>query len=135
MHSGLFESGLAFIRLNSPRIGAGHRLAKNSFRLSRWSSIDYMPIRVKSVEVLDDYRLRLSFDDGVVTEVDFADDLWGPMAEPLRDRGYFAKVRVDDESRTVVWPNGYDPDPDVLHGDERLFDGSRLRVRRIQSVV
>lgn len=93
-----------------------------------------MPIRVKSVEVLDGYRVRLSFDDGVATEVDFADDLWGPMAEPLVDRGYFAKVRVDDESRTVIWPNGYDPDPDVLHGDERPSNGSHLKVWRIQSV-
>lgn len=94
-----------------------------------------MPVRLKSVEVLDDYRLRLSFDDGVITEVDFADDLWGPMAEPLRESDYFAKVRVDDDSRTVVWPNGYDPDTDVLHGDERPSDGSHLRVRRVQSVV
>ncbi len=80
--------GSPFIKLSSPRIGGAHRLAKNFCRLSRWSSIDYMPVRVRSVEVLDGYRLRLSFDDGVVTEVDFADDLWGPMAEPLVDRGY-----------------------------------------------
>jgi hypothetical protein len=26
-------------------------------------------------------------------------------------------VRVDPELGTVVWPNGYDLDPDVLHGD------------------
>ncbi len=39
------------------------------------------------------------------------------MAEPLRDRAYFRKVRVDPELGTVVWPNGYDLDPDVLHGD------------------
>jgi hypothetical protein len=39
------------------------------------------------------------------------------MAEPLQDPAYFAKVRVDPELGTVVWPNGYDLDPDVLHGD------------------
>jgi hypothetical protein len=38
------------------------------------------------------------------------------MGEPLRDRAYFRQVRVDPELRTVVWPNGFDLDPDVLHG-------------------
>jgi hypothetical protein len=38
-------------------------------------------------------------------------------AEPLQDPDYFAQVRVDPELGTVVWPNGYDLDPDVLHGD------------------
>ncbi|MHB1808342.1 MAG: hypothetical protein ACYCU0_03495 [Solirubrobacteraceae bacterium] len=46
-------------------------------------------------------------------EVDLAHDLWGPLAEPLQDPDYFGQVRVDPELRTVVWPNGYDLDPDV----------------------
>lgn len=73
--------------------------------------------RVLTVEPLEGWRLRLTFTDELVREVDLSDDLWGPMAEPLRDPGYFALVRVDPELGTVVWPNGYDLDPDVLHGD------------------
>ena len=90
--------------------------------------------RVTAVEVLDGYRLLLSFEDGLRTEVDFSDDLSGPLAARLRDPVYFAQVRVDQESRTIAWPNGFDPDPDVLRGDEPPVDGSRLRVRRIQTV-
>ena len=41
--------------------------------------------RVTAVEALDGFRLRLTFTDGLVREVDLANDLWGPMAEPLRD--------------------------------------------------
>jgi hypothetical protein len=70
------------------------------------------------VKPLDGYRLRVSFNDGVVREVDFARDLEhaeGTLAEPLRDPAYFRRVRVDAESRTIVWPNGLDPDPEVLH--------------------
>ncbi len=93
-----------------------------------------MTVRVKSVEVIGNYRLRLVFDDGVVTEADFAGDLWGPMAEPLRDPAIFAQVRVDEESRTIVWPNGYDPDPDILHGDVAPTEASNLKVRRVSTV-
>lgn len=37
------------------------------------------------------------------------------MFEPLRDVEYFAKVSVDRELGTVVWPNGADLAPEVLH--------------------
>lgn len=73
--------------------------------------------RVTAVEAQEGWRLHLTFTDGLVREVDLSDDLWGPMAEPLQDPAYFRQVRVDPELGTVVWPNGYDLDPDVLHGD------------------
>ena len=84
-----------------------------------------MVLRVTDVKPLDGYRLQVSFNDGVVREVDFAEDLAhaeGTLAEPLRDPAYFRQVRVDEDSRTIVWPNGLDPDPEVLHGD---FEPSR----------
>lgn len=73
-------------------------------------------VAVTAVEPLADYTLRVTFDDGSERVVDLTDDLWGPMGEPLRDPAYFRQVRVDAELRTVVWPNGFDLDPDVLHG-------------------
>jgi hypothetical protein len=74
-------------------------------------------VAVTAVQPLDGYRLQLRFDDDSERVVDLSDSLWGPMAEPLRDPDYFRLVRVDPELRTVVWPNGFDLDPDVLHGD------------------
>jgi hypothetical protein len=74
-------------------------------------------VAVTEVEALEDYRLRLRFDDGEERVVDLSDMLWGTMGEPLRDPDYFRLVRVDPELRTVVWPNGLDLDPEVLHGD------------------
>ena len=90
-----------------------------------------MVLRVSSVEPLDGYRLRLTFNDGVVTEADFSDELRGPLGEELRDPGYFRQARVDEEAGTVVWPNGLDPDPYVLHGDHPPAEPSRLRVHRL----
>ena len=73
-------------------------------------------VAVTAVEYLKDYTLRLTFDDGSERVVALADKLWGAMGEPLRDPTYFRQVRVDPELRTIVWPNGFDLDPDVLHG-------------------
>ena len=74
-------------------------------------------VAVTHAEALKNFKLRLRFDDGSERTVDLSDSLWGPMGEPLRDPDYFRRVRVDPELRTVVWPNGFDLDPDVLHGD------------------
>jgi hypothetical protein len=35
--------------------------------------------------------------------------------EPLSDPAYFSQVRVDEDAGTIVWPNGADLDPLVLH--------------------
>lgn len=74
--------------------------------------------RIRSVEALEGFVLRLTFIDGTERTVDLEADLWGPMFEPLRaNPGLFRQVRVDEELGTIVWPNGADMDPDVLHGD------------------
>lgn len=74
-------------------------------------------VSITSVEVLGHYRLRLGFSDDSSREVDLTGELHGPVFEPLTDPDFFAKVRVDPELGTVVWPNGADLDPLVLHGD------------------
>jgi hypothetical protein len=76
------------------------------------------PYEVRAVEHLGGYRLRLTFADGLVGDVDLSDRLAGsvgPIFEPLRDVRYFAQVGVDEEIGTIVWPNGADLAPDVLH--------------------
>ena len=84
-------------------------------------------VRVTSVEVLEHYRLRLGFSDGLVRDVDlgYLKD-HGPIFEPLRDPGFFAQVRVEAEAHTIVWPNGADVDPLVLHGDEQPAEYRRV---------
>lgn len=74
-------------------------------------------VRIRTVEPLERFVLRLCFDDGTERELDLEAELWGPMFEPLRDPQLFRQVRVDDELGTIVWPNGADMDPDMLHGD------------------
>lgn len=62
------------------------------------------------------YRLLLKFDDGAEGEVNVKDTVpFVGVFEPLSDPAYFAKVRLDPEAGTIVWPDGADLDPLVLH--------------------
>lgn len=74
---------------------------------------------VIGVEVSGEYRLRLTFDDGTVGEVDFTGREWHGVFEPLRDPGYFARVAVDAQAGTVTWPNGADMAPEPLYSEAR----------------
>jgi hypothetical protein len=71
---------------------------------------------VTDVEILGHYRLRLTFSDGLVGDVDLSDLRdWGGVFTPLRDPGAFAQVRVDPETGTITWPDGADLAPEVLY--------------------
>lgn len=72
-------------------------------------------VHVTSVEVVADHRLRLTFEDGVAGEIDASSWRWRGVFEPLRDPAYFAQVRLDEELRTITWPNGADIAPETLH--------------------
>jgi Protein of unknown function (DUF2442) len=73
-------------------------------------------VDVVDVTVLGDYRVHLRFDNGEEGEVDLRPFFNGPVfAALLLDRHAFESVRVDPELGTIVWPNGADVDPDVLH--------------------
>jgi hypothetical protein len=55
------------------------------------------------------------FQDGVEGEVDLEPRLsFQGVFAPLRDRGYVARVRVDQDLGTICWPDGADWDPLVL---------------------
>jgi Protein of unknown function (DUF2442) len=86
--------------------------------------------RIADVEPLGDYRLRLTFSDGLVRELDFAAVLVGEIFEPLQDPAYFARVQVDRVTGTIQWPNGTDLDPDVLHGDHPPASGHAAALLR-----
>jgi hypothetical protein len=78
-----------------------------------------MLVRVTDVHALEGYRLRLSFSDGALGDIDLESELWGEVFEPLRDPALFRQVRVDPELGTVVWPNGADLDPESLRAGVR----------------
>lgn len=75
-------------------------------------------VHVTSVEVLHDHVVHLTFSDGCAGELDLGPSLTGRIFGPLADDDeLFRAVRVDPEARTLVWPNGADMAPEVLHLD------------------
>jgi Protein of unknown function (DUF2442) len=66
--------------------------------------------------------LRLRFADGTTGEVRVLERMRGPVFREARTRGGFAKVAVDVETGTVVWPGGADLAPDTLY--ERVRTGA-----------
>jgi hypothetical protein len=72
---------------------------------------------VKSVRYLRDYKLELTFTDGVCGRIDFAPWILGQggVFLPLEEKAFFSKVAVNSELGTIVWPNDVDIDPEVLY--------------------
>ena len=72
---------------------------------------------ITDVRVLDGYNVELTFSDGVHGVVNLANRIvgrGGPFA-PLETPEFFRQVAVDNELGTIVWPNGADFCPDLLH--------------------
>ena len=69
---------------------------------------------ITSATPLDNHMLRIEFADGSAGDVDCSFLLESGLGVELRDPSYFRQVRVDLELRTVVWPNGLDPAPELL---------------------
>ena len=74
-----------------------------------------MTPNIVTAEYLDGHKLRLTFADGKVGDIDLAQELWGEMFEPLKDIEIFKRFRIDKELRTIVWPNGADLAPEYLY--------------------
>ena len=75
---------------------------------------NYLPV-VVGVAMVGDRRLRLLFSDGTAGDVDFFAERWTGVLSPLNDPAYFAKVMVDPEAGTIVWPGGIDLAPEPLY--------------------
>jgi hypothetical protein len=66
--------------------------------------------------------LRVAFADGTTGEVDVLERMRGPVFDEARTPEGFARVSVDAETGTVVWPGGADLAPDMLY--ERVRTGA-----------
>jgi len=94
---------------------------------------------VTAFEIVGDYTLRITFDDGTTQIVDLEPVLVGEMFAPLRALDFFRQVRLDPEIRTLVWPRPEgtraDFDPYVLHEWPRMVGPLTKQLRAAESAV
>jgi Protein of unknown function (DUF2442) len=92
-------------------------------------------IHVTEVEPLEGFRIRATFSDGAVKEIDLS-ELIGKgngVFAPIREhREVFERVRVNPETRTIEWPGEVDLDPEVLYGRFEPASGARIERRTIR---
>ena len=71
--------------------------------------------RVTQFDIVAPYTLRVVFDDNKIQTINFLLILFGELFGPLQDEHLFNQVEIDPEVHTLVWPNGADFDPAILH--------------------
>lgn len=73
--------------------------------------------RIKTVTALDDYMLRIVFDDGEIMLYDVKDDIAHIKAfkELETEEGLWGKVRLDTSRTCVYWNDRIDLPSDTLY--------------------
>lgn len=70
---------------------------------------------ITEVKVTKGYSLLLTFEDGLVGEVDISELIeFTGVFKSLLKHEYFCQVFVNSETGTIEWPGGEDLDPLVL---------------------
>ena len=77
--------------------------------------MSHLMVRVTKFEIVKDYVIRVTFDDKTEQTINFEPVLQGYYLGPLRDLELFAKVRLDADFHTLVWPNDADFAPATLY--------------------
>ena len=71
--------------------------------------------RVTGFQIVGPYTLAVRFADGTNRTIEFLPVLAGELYGPLRELSLFNHVEVDSEVHTLVWSNGADFEPAILH--------------------
>lgn len=74
--------------------------------------------KIKSFKIVGAYTLEIVFDDGLQKLINFEPILYGGLYGKLRDLDFFNSVHLDSEVHTIIWQNGADFDPAILHNWE-----------------
>ncbi len=72
-----------------------------------------MFLEINRAKYLEEYKIRMWFNNGEVRDVDLAHSLKGEVFEPLRDKKQFQHFSI--RFNTIEWENGADFAPEYLY--------------------
>jgi len=72
-----------------------------------------MILKVIKAEYVDNYLVRLLFNNGVEKTVNLEKELYGSIFSPLKDLEIFRNFKID--CNTISWANGADLAPEYLY--------------------
>lgn len=72
-----------------------------------------MFLHLTEAAYLEDYKLKLKFNNGAEGIVDLEKELYGEVFEPLKDVNLFQKFTLT--GRTIEWSTGADFAPEYLY--------------------
>ena len=81
-------------------------------------------LEVTKAEYIEEYRILITFNNGVSGVVDLKDALWGAMFEKLKDYNIFRTFEVSDVVHTIRWENDADLAPEYLY--EKMVEQSTV---------
>ncbi|OQW97185.1 MAG: hypothetical protein BWK74_06785 [Desulfobacteraceae bacterium A6] len=70
---------------------------------------------VTEATYVNEYKIKVRFENNEVRLVDLGTHLDGPIFEPLKEPSYFKTFKVNPDIDTVTWPNDADFSPDFLY--------------------
>jgi len=71
-------------------------------------------VRVRKIEPLTDFLVRVTFDNDTQRDIDLEPYLHGGIFEPIRKNPTAFRAMIITGG-TIAWENGADIDPDVLY--------------------
>ena len=74
-----------------------------------------MTPRLARAEYFRDYKIHVTFEDGLQRIINLEGKLWGEVFEPLKNTDVLRRFRVDSDLDTIVWPTGADLAPEFLN--------------------
>ena len=73
-----------------------------------------MFLHITNAKYLEDYKVKVSFNNGREGIADLSSILKGKVFEPLKNKTEFSNFIVDKELETIVWSSGADLAPEYI---------------------
>ena len=80
-------------------------------------------LKIANVEPLEDYKIKLQYENGEIRLFDVMPYISGKWYEELKNNRYFKTVHLTSDKKGIEWENGQDIAPHELYEMSQLLAG------------